>query len=420
MSAEIPKPATSDPVMSAAPVKLDPETYEISDDSTEAPAVPLLNMMAQFQTSFASGTSTTPIDVSREATPKPMVKLLPKVNSPTAQAPAPAPGTPGDHLKTFQTSFQTLGNSPPGVAGDTRSSSAAPGAFSKTSISSLINVDDEAAPVEKKKRTTKGEGAAAKRARLDTAKKGAKADPKEGKAETKKAVKSEAKGEAKKTVKGKKKTPEVVALPSKPAIHPAMATDKARFTGPAPNIPPPSFMETDTAANASGDQLKQMPVIVLDIPLLDPKNPKPGQAEVVVNVMKLAEKKYGFNVIHPDARLAIDLMEEMLDDEDEGDDDEDDDLQIVDEKGNPTKKKDEPKKEDNKKDELSEEQKFKKQQVKMNRKIGKYDYEDPFIDDAELQWEEEITTTKEGYFVYWGPLVDDRGSSNKKSTSKKK
>ena len=33
----------------------------------------------------------------------------------------------------------------------------------------------------------------------------------------------------------------------------------------------------------------------------------------------------------------------------------------------------------------------------MNRKVGKYDYEDPFIDDAELQWEEEITTTKEGF-----------------------
>jgi hypothetical protein len=58
----------------------------------------------------------------------------------------------------------------------------------------------------------------------------------------------------------------------------------------------------------------------------------------------------------------------------------------------------------------------------MNRKVGKYDYEDPFIDDEELQWEEEITSTKDGFFVYWGPLVDDRNNttSNKKASSKSK
>ena len=50
----------------------------------------------------------------------------------------------------------------------------------------------------------------------------------------------------------------------------------------------------------------------------------------------------------------------------------------------------------------------------MIRKVGKYEFEDPFIDDQELQMEEEISSTKEGFFVYWGPLVDDRNSNKKK------
>ncbi|CCH58776.1 hypothetical protein TBLA_0A09960 [Henningerozyma blattae CBS 6284] len=38
--------------------------------------------------------------------------------------------------------------------------------------------------------------------------------------------------------------------------------------------------------------------------------------------------------------------------------------------------------------------------------IGKYDVDDPFIDDAELLWEEQRAATKDGFFVYYGPLID--------------
>ena len=38
--------------------------------------------------------------------------------------------------------------------------------------------------------------------------------------------------------------------------------------------------------------------------------------------------------------------------------------------------------------------------------IGKYDTEDPFIDDSELLWEEQRVATKDGFFVYFGPLIE--------------
>ncbi|KAF8004807.1 hypothetical protein HF325_000264 [Metschnikowia pulcherrima] len=175
-----------------------------------------------------------------------------------------------------------------------------------------------------------------------------------------------------------------------------MTTEKSKYTGPPASVPAPSFiaMEEPGLGDVGNDEKEklQLPVIALDVPLLDPKNPRPGQAEVVVNVMRLAEEKYGWAAVHPEARSTFDLMEDVLDDEEDGDEEEDEEVMIVDEKGNALKKKDD-----------GGDKKKKKVPPKVNRKVGKYDFEDPFIDDAELQWEEEITTTKEGFFVYWGP-----------------
>lgn len=300
---------------------------------------------------------------------------------------------------------------------------------SKTSINSLINSDESSAPKQQPAPSPSAPPEKKKRAsqKADGPNKKAKTEPK-------KTAKLEAKPEPKKTAKSKKKTPEIVVQPvEKPGIHATMSTDKARGNAVQAKLAPPAFMEfkkdtsegvEDNDALTSKDKEtkekeppQERPVIALDIPLLDPKDPQPGQAEVVINVLKLAEDKYGWNVIHPNAKSAIDLMDEILDDDDDGEDDDDDDLQVVDEKGN-VQKDDKGKK----KDELTEEQKLKKHETKMNRKVGKYDYEDPFIDDEELQWEEEITTTKEGFFVYWGPLVEDKTSASiaKKTTGKGK
>lgn len=315
----------------------------------------------------------------------------------------------------------------------------------KHSIDSIINLDDSTAhvPKEKKRPLTKADQA-----------------NKKPKTEPKKTTKPAVKPEAKKTSKAKRKTPETV-IPEKLSIHPTMTTDKTQSAANV-TVPAATFIESESDrilsaslsekregtmevdqiidtkekdtkdkdtnekdtkekdARDNKDKEKEkgktekepaveVPVIALNIPLLDPKNPQPGQAEVVINVLKLAEDKYGWNTIHPNAKSAIDLMDDILDDDDEGEDEEEEDVSVADEKANPLKKK----------EELTEEQLIKRHETKMNRKVGKYDYEDPFIDDVELQWEEEITTTKEGFFVYWGPLVEEK-SSSKKSTGKSK
>lgn len=196
---------------------------------------------------------------------------------------------------------------------------------------------------------------------------------------------------------------------------------------------------------------KDLPIIALNIPLLDPQNPKPGQSEVVVNVLKLAEDKYGWSTIHPEAKSAIEVMDDLIEDndDDENKDDENKDDENKDDENKDDENKDDEDEEEEeledgananvnpsvnsnsnanagsnnrkKKDEnLTEEQLMRQHQTRMNRKVGKYDYEDPFIDDDELQWEEKISSTKEGFFVYWGPLIEERNNNSQAKRSNKK
>ena len=44
---------------------------------------------------------------------------------------------------------------------------------------------------------------------------------------------------------------------------------------------------------------------------------------------------------------------------------------------------------------------------KRRKKIEEYDREDPFVDDTELAWQEHAAASKDGFFVYSGPLVPD-------------
>lgn len=421
---------------------LDPSAWQASyPGSAPNQPKPIQNIISQFQTrvAIAPKNGSSPISVEDGSTPEVVLvddetslpapqhiaQRMPMAttNSVPMYPPPPAGFRPIldfqptgvlEQIKHFQTNFRL---NPDGTVGPNHEMTsfqllqwAQPHLMpSKTSINSIINAEEysQPAPEDKKKRAAPKSDAANKRA---------KAEPKK--------AKTEVKVEPKKTVAKKKKTPEVTTLQEKPPIHPTMTTDKPKVTQPPVILGQPSFIEGAKEKSADSPKPKEEkekekeipppPIIALNIPLLDPVNPKPGQAEVVINVLKLAEDKYGWNVIHPNAKSAIDLMDEMLDDEDDAaDEDDDDELQVVEAKANAPQQK--------KKEELSEEQLVKQHEAKMNRKVGKYDYEDPFIDDAELQWEEEITTTKEGFFVYWGPLVEDKTtSSTKKGAAKKR
>lgn len=41
------------------------------------------------------------------------------------------------------------------------------------------------------------------------------------------------------------------------------------------------------------------------------------------------------------------------------------------------------------------------------KKVEEYDRDDPFVDDSELVWQEQAAASKDGFFVYSGPLVPE-------------
>ena len=51
--------------------------------------------------------------------------------------------------------------------------------------------------------------------------------------------------------------------------------------------------------------------------------------------------------------------------------------------------------------------KNKKKAKPRRKKVEEYDREDPFVDDTELAWQEHAAASKDGFFVYSGPLVPD-------------
>lgn len=417
---------------------LDSNTDEQTRNSSPggASGMPILNLVQQFQTSITDSFSQGPgpdqynsVEVEEAADhnynrvpiairPSPGLPLLvPKTRAiSVSPGPEPASKTPSfvvsDHIKRFQTSFQLTPTPQPGPAGPAGPTGpTTPTARSKTSINSIINIDDEPEVINIE--ATPPPPAVAPKKRKPAQKK--KEDPAKKRKPDEPIVvedKKTPKPAPKQTTKTKKKpleTPKPV-YPAKPAIYPGMTTEKAA-KAPDVKLPPPSVIEIPTEKD---DEKQEPPIIALNIPLIDPANPKPGQSEVVINVLRLSEEKYGWQVIHPKARSAIDIMDDMIEDDDDGaDEDDDEEVIVVEEKAE---------KEPKKKEELTEEQLVRRHEVKMNRKVGKYDYEDPFIDDVELQMEEEITSTKEGFFVYWGPLVDDRtmnGGPKKTSKTKK-
>lgn len=169
--------------------------------------------------------------------------------------------------------------------------------------------------------------------------------------------------------------------------------------------------------NDNDNKSMSLPVIALNISLSDFKNPDPGRSDVVINVLKLAEKTYGWSTLHPSSKSAYDILDGVIDDEEDLNVDPYDDEYSIDYNINtPTTVHDSTKKNKIDDDILTDKQLLKRHETKMNRKVGKYDFEDPFIDDEELLMEE-ITSTKDGFFVYWGLLFNNK--NNNEISSKK-
>ncbi|KAK1658802.1 hypothetical protein BDP55DRAFT_733767 [Colletotrichum godetiae] len=140
------------------------------------------------------------------------------------------------------------------------------------------------------------------------------------------------------------------------------------------------------------------PDIVLDIPI------KPGDTNIYVNVMRMAEEKYGWDALHPrlaekrdrKARIAAAsaALEKTASGQESGDEmSEDSDKEASNvEMGGMTSGADLPEKPKKK---------------KRNFKEDEYDKDDDFVDDSEMLWEQQAAASRDGFFVYSGPLVPE-------------
>ncbi|KAI0206687.1 hypothetical protein F4808DRAFT_3139 [Astrocystis sublimbata] len=139
-----------------------------------------------------------------------------------------------------------------------------------------------------------------------------------------------------------------------------------------------------------------VPSIILNIPLN-------GETNKYVNFMRMAEEQYGWDALHPrqaehkarKARIAAASAALAQNDSSrEGDemsvDESDNDDSNVEMGGTSGP------------DKAADDKPAKK---KRHFKEDQYDREDDFVDDSELLWEEQAAASRDGFFVYSGPLV---------------
>ncbi|AQZ17855.1 HPC2 (YBR215W) [Zygosaccharomyces parabailii] len=172
----------------------------------------------------------------------------------------------------------------------------------------------------------------------------------------------------------------------------------------APPIKSPSLLEV--LERGKTQEEPEEPALIVDIPLYSAENNDylDENGQVVFNFYKIVQEKFSSesannlaDIKSAKRNLFGHITGGQLDGAAE---EEDEDIEEVDEDGE---------------DDEDEEGEEPKQNASPKKKshpnkgkslIGKYDTEDPFIDDTELLWEEQRAATKDGFFVYFGPLIE--------------
>jgi hypothetical protein len=149
-----------------------------------------------------------------------------------------------------------------------------------------------------------------------------------------------------------------------------------------------------------GEEL-QAPSIILHVPI------KEGETNKYVNFMRLAEEQYGWDALHPrqasqrDRKARIAAAAAALEKAASGgsgkESGDDMSVDLSEEASNPevggtTSGVDVP---------------VKPKKKKRNFKEDEYDPDDGFVDDSELLWEQQAAASRDGFFVYSGPLVQE-------------
>lgn len=161
----------------------------------------------------------------------------------------------------------------------------------------------------------------------------------------------------------------------------------------------------------SGGASGEAPTIVLEIPLR-------GKSNQIVNFARMVEDKYGFAALHPrlaarkerlaqvaaagaalekstNGKLGLSPTGESGDDDMsvdiDRDSDNDGDVAMSGVNGHGT----------------AGNSGAEGEKKRRRRKMEEYDRDDPFVDDSEMAWEAQAAASKDGFFVYCGPLVPE-------------
>ncbi|KAL2853856.1 hypothetical protein BJY01DRAFT_205928, partial [Aspergillus pseudoustus] len=201
---------------------------------------------------------------------------------------------------------------------------------------------------------------------------------------------------------------------SKPVTAPSSKPPSPKPSRTAKEAPPPLpqgsglisnalFGGTDDSASDTSTQ--RTPNIIVHIPLQ-------GNGNKIINFARLAEEQYGFAALYPQVAARQERMArvaaagaalerndrsgrgisagESADEDLSLEVDRDSELEGAGALGTTAAQANEPA--DGKK-------------RRRRRKMEEYDRDDPFVDDSEMVWQEQAAASKDGYFVYSGPLV---------------
>lgn len=142
---------------------------------------------------------------------------------------------------------------------------------------------------------------------------------------------------------------------------------------------------------------QQTPTIILTVPI------KSGETNKYVNFMRMAEDRYGWDALHPrlaadrDRKARIAAAAASLEKAESGRESGDEmSVDLSDGEGsNPENGG------------TSGPDAQAKPKKKRNFKEDQYDVDDDFVDDSELLWEAQAAASRDGFFVYSGPLVPE-------------
>jgi hypothetical protein len=201
---------------------------------------------------------------------------------------------------------------------------------------------------------------------------------------------------------------------SKPATAPSSKPPSPKPARPAKEVPPPLpqgsglistalFGSVDDSASDTSTQ--RTPNIIVHIPLQ-------GNGNKIINFARLAEEQYGFAALYPQVAARQERMArvaaagaalekndrsgrgisagESADEDLSMEVDRDSELEGAGASGGAAAQA----------NELGDGKKRRRR-----RKMEEYDRDDPFVDDSEMVWQEQAAASKDGYFVYSGPLV---------------